>query len=42
MTDNELKELVASLALSQARTAIKLDRLAEFQARTDEQLAKND
>jgi multidrug efflux pump subunit AcrA (membrane-fusion protein) len=42
MTDDELRELVASLAVTQASTAQKLDQLAEAQARTDAQLAKTD
>ena len=42
MTDDELRELVASLAVTQASTAQKLDKLAEAQARTDAQLAKTD
>jgi Holliday junction resolvase-like predicted endonuclease len=49
MTDNELKELVANLAKSQAETDAQLirtnalvDRLVKSQAKTDAQLAKTD
>ena len=42
MTDQELKDLVASLAVNQAKTDVKLDRLAEAQAKTDFQMAKTD
>lgn len=42
MTDQELRELVASLAVSHLRIDAKLDRLAESQTRTDAQLAQTD
>jgi multidrug efflux pump subunit AcrA (membrane-fusion protein) len=42
MTDDELRDLVASLAASHAKTDAKLDRLAEAQSRTDAQLAMTD
>ncbi|MFM8444694.1 MAG: hypothetical protein ACKN9W_15325 [Methylococcus sp.] len=42
MTDDELRQLIASLAVAQAKTDQKLDKLADAQARTDAQLAKTD
>ena len=40
MTDQELKDLVASLAVSQAQTDEQLEKLRKAQAQTDEQLEK--
>jgi len=42
MTDQELKDLVASLAISQAKTDEELNKLKEAQLKTDEQLKKTD
>jgi hypothetical protein len=42
MTDQELKELVASLAISQQKTEAIVADLALSQQKTDEQLAKTD
>ena len=41
MTDNELKELVASLAVSNDRLTAKMDRTDELMKRTDEQMKEN-
>ncbi|HHB93178.1 MAG TPA: hypothetical protein ENK59_08220 [Thioploca sp.] len=42
MTDEELKELVASLAIAQQKTDKKIDKLIISQQKTDAQLAKTD
>ena len=42
MTDEELKDLVASLAVSQKHTDEKFASLAESQKRTDEQMKRTD
>ncbi len=42
MTDQELRDLVASLAVSSKRVDEKLDRLADAQVKTDAQLAQTD
>ena len=42
MTDEELKALVASLAISQRKTDEKLASLAESQKQTDEQMKRTD
>ena len=42
MTDNELKELVASLAISQKETSLQIQALSVSQQKTDEQLKKTD
>ena len=42
MSDQELKDLVASLAVSQAKTDEELNKLKEAQLKTDEQLKKTD
>ena len=42
MSDQGLKDLVASLAISQAKTDEELNKLKEAQLKTDEQLKKTD
>ncbi len=42
MTDEELKALVASLAIAQQKTDIQISELVEQQKKTDVQLAKTD
>ncbi|MFK5971250.1 MAG: hypothetical protein QM487_14180 [Candidatus Marithrix sp.] len=42
MTDNELKELVASLAIAQQKTDEEITNLVISQQKTDVQLAKTD
>ena len=42
MTDQELKDLVASLAVSQAQTDEQIQKLRKAQAQTDEQMRKTD
>ena len=42
MTDQDLKDLVAGLAISQARTDEHIQELKASQAKTDAQLAKTD
>ena len=42
MTDQELKDLVASLAVAQAKTDAGFEKLQAAQARTDAQMAKTD
>jgi hypothetical protein len=42
MTDQELKDLVASLAIQSAKTDAKFDRLEAQMARTDERFAKTE
>jgi len=42
MTDNELKALVASLAVSQKQTDTQINELRVSQAATDEQMRRND
>ena len=42
MTDQELKDLVASLAIESAKTNLQIQELKESQLKTDEQLAKTD
>jgi hypothetical protein len=42
MTDQELKDLVASLAVGQAKSDQKISALADSSAKTDAQLAKTD
>ncbi len=42
MTDQELKDLVASLAVAQAETNLSIKQLADQSAKTEAQLAKTD
>jgi len=42
MTDEELKNLVASLAVTQAETSLQIKELKNSQAKTDEQMKKTD
>ena len=42
MTDQELKDLVINLAISQKKTDEQISRLEKSQTKTDEQLAKTD